>query len=358
MKPKHGAKSRTGVLLINLGTPSELSLSAVRTYLNQFLSDPRVLDLPYPIRQILLKGVIQPIRSPKTYRAYQSIWTDRGSPLLFHSRDLAEALQTALGEAEYAVALGMRYGEPSLAEGVASLLEAGCHTLHVIPLYPQYASATTGSSLERLFKILQSLWNLPSLVIQPPFYEEEGFIRAFAARIQAHQTQYPADFTLFSYHGLPERHLRKSGCQRLATCQAQINCTPQQPNNPAYCYRAQCFVTSAKLIQALSLNPQHTATTFQSRLGKTPWITPYTDAYLATLRQQGVQTLNVVCPSFVADCLETLEEIEIKAQHQWRQLGGRRLSLVPSLNAHPLWVAVLAEWVKKKFYAMCDFQIK
>jgi ferrochelatase len=345
---------KQGVLLINLGTPSAPTALSVASYLNTFLCDNKVIDLPYLFRQILVKGVIVPFRTKQALKAYRSIWTPAGSPLRVHMQALQVAVQSALDEQgqESVVALGMRYGEPSIQQGILTLRKAGCTFLHIIPLYPQYAAATTGSALAVVLDILKRCEPILPFQVYPPFYQESGFIQAFAERICTHQRQYSAvmegAFTLFSYHGLPERQVRNMGCTQLSQCQQQLHCLKlnQATSDDALtCYRAQCFMTTAGLIQVLGLDSRQTATVFQSRVGKIPWIRPYIDQFLVKLAQKKVKRIIVVCPSFTVDCLETLEEIEIRAKEEWQALGGEHLSMVPSLNTHPIWVKTLVNWI-------------
>jgi len=341
---------KQGVLLINLGTPSAPSALSVASYLNTFLSDGKVIDLPYLLRQALVKCLIVPFRTAKTLKAYRSIWTPAGSPLRVYMQALQAAVQDALDQQGQSsvVALGMRYGEPSIQQGITALHEAGCTFLHIVPLYPQYAAATTGSALAVVLDILKRHTPILPFTVYPSFYQEPGFIQAFAERIREHHRSQQTPFTLFSYHGLPERQVRHMGCEQLSRCQQQVRCLKldQSDSDEALsCYRAQCFMTTDALIRAVGLNPKQTATAFQSRVGKVPWIRPYTDQMLSELAAKKIIRIVVVCPSFVVDCLETLEEIEIRAKAQWQALGGEHLSMVPSLNTHPTWVKTLVNWI-------------
>lgn len=322
-----------GILLINLGTPKSSQVSAVRSYLREFLMDKRVIDLPVAIRYALVYGLIIPFRSPKTAHAYSMIWTKKGSPLLVHGQQLCETLQQTLG-ANYKVALAMRYGEPSITTGLAQLRE--CATLSILPLYPQYSSAATGSSIEEVMRLLSQQEVLPSATIIREFYQHPAYINAQAQLIKRHLPQ--NSFLLLSYHGIPERQIVKSGCSRV--------CDNQCPNigiQNQHCYRAQCYQTSKLLAHALDLSNRQYATAFQSRLGKTPWIKPYTDELLIELRAKNISHLAVACPSFVADCLETLEEIGMRCKEQWLQMGGTEFTLIPCLNSENEWINALAE---------------
>jgi ferrochelatase len=328
---------QTGVLLINLGTPDDCDVKSVRRYLKEFLSDPRVIDIPSPARWLLLNAIILPFRPKKSAEAYQKIWSaTEGSPLLQHGKALTEALSVRLG-ATYQVALGMRYGNPTIASALETL--KACKRLIILPLFPQYSSAATGSALEKALSLLSQQWNIPEIKVVNDFYAEPGFIRAYAEIIKRSISEKKIDLLLFSYHGLPERHLRKSDCAipcREAEC-------PKMSQENQYCYRAQCYATSRALAQAIGLESHQYAVSFQSRLGRTPWIKPYTDELFPALIQKNIRHIAVACPSFVADCLETLEEISIRGEEQWQSLGGETFIAVPCLNADPLFVDFLAQ---------------
>lgn len=317
-----------GLLLINLGTPEAPDTASVRSYLCEFLSDSRVIDLPAPLRYLILYLFILPFRPRQSAHAYQAIWTKAGSPLLVNSEQLIKKLQQKLGE-HYRVALSMRYGKPSLSEGLKQLED--CEQLTILPLYPQYSSAASGSSIEKALTLLAKKNVQPTLTIIRDFYQHPGFIKPQAALIRPYLQDH--DFLLLSFHGLPERHLKAAGC----TLACQASCPPTDQSNEA-CYRAQCFATSRQLAQHLDLREEQYAIAFQSRLGKTPWIKPYTDEILPELAARGIKRLAVACPAFVADCLETLEEIGIRAKQQWQELGGEELTLVPCVNDDDSWV--------------------
>jgi ferrochelatase len=334
-----------GALLLNLGTPASPRVSDVRRYLRQFLSDPRVIDLPAAARRLLLEAVILPFRPRRSAEAYAKIWTPEGSPLLVHGRALREGVAAALGEA-FRVELGMRYGEPSIASGVEGLLGAGARRIVALPLFPQYASASTGSALEALSAAVAGHPQLSLVVAREDFYDAPGFVAAFASVAAPVLRDFRPDHVLFSYHGLPERQLRRGDASG-SHCLASDACCDAISSVNARCYRAQCHATTRALVAALDLDAAATTTAFQSRLGRTPWIRPYTDLVLPELFERGVRRLALLCPSFVADCLETLEEIGIRARAQWLELGGQELLLVPSLNAEPSWVRSVAGWIRE-----------
>ena len=330
-----------GLLLVNLGTPDEPEAPAVRRYLREFLSDPRVLDIHPVGRAALLNLVILPRRPARSAEAYRKIWDERGSPLLYHSRDLTAAVAEKLG-AGWKVELAMRYGAPSIPDALERLRAAAADQIVVLPLYPQFAASSTGSSLEAVYAHAAARWNTPMLSAVPAFYDDPGFIGAFAAVGRPVLDTLRADHALMSFHGLPERHMRKSD-ESGRHCLASEGCCDRIDGANRNCYRAQSFATARALAAALDLEDGAWSVSFQSRLGRTPWIHPYTDVVIPELAARGVKRLAVFCPAFVADCLETLEEIGIRAREQFLAAGGEELALVPSLNSTPAWVdAVVA----------------
>jgi ferrochelatase len=329
-----------GVLLIQLGTPEAPETGPVRRFLREFLGDPRVLDIPALSRRLLLEAVILPRRPRASAAAYRKIWTPEGSPLLVHSRALAGALAAELGPG-FAVALGMRYGRPSLAGALAELRAAGAERVLVLPLFPQYAASSTGTAFARTLELAAEEWDVPALELVPAFHGEAGFLAAWAAVAREPLGAFRPDHVLLSYHGLPERQIRKSDPTG-AHCLARGDCCERLGAANRRCYRAQCAATSRGLAEVLGLEAGRWSMSFQSRLGRTPWIRPYTDECFDALAAEGHKRLAVLCPAFVADCLETLEEIAIRGREQWRSRGGDELLLVPSLNAHPAFVAALA----------------
>ena len=329
----------TGLLLLNLGTPDSPNTPDVRRYLREFLMDPRVLDINGLSRWLLVNGVIAPFRSPKSAAAYKTVWLPEGSPLLVYGVALREAMQQALGQG-YKVALGMRYGRPGAQGALAEL--AGCERIIVLPLYPQFASASTASSLAQINELAAQMAVPPPLHIIQDFYDHPAFIHAQAELAREAVAQ--ADHVLFSYHGVPERQLKTTEHAEHCLAKDYACCAKIVPAN-RHCYRAQCQATTSALIKALNLDPEHTTQSFQSRLGKTPWIQPFTDEVLPELAKT-VKTLAVLTPSFTADCLETIEEIGDRASEQFIQAGGESLLRVPCVNATQPWVDGLAEWVR------------
>ncbi len=331
--------SRAGLLLINLGTPESPAPSDVRTYLREFLSDPRVIDLPAWRRWLFLNLFILPRRPRQSGKAYAQIWTDRGSPLLFHSQDLVAKVQERLGTSTKVV-LGMRYGRPSIAAALGELCEAGIRRIVVLPLYPQYSSAATGSSVERVFECAAELWNVPCLQIVPPFYDHPAYIQACATVARPFVDRPEVERVFFSFHGLPERHVLKSD-RTGSHCLASATCCHEIVDANRDCYRAQCYTTASLLAERLGVPPEKKIVCFQSRLGRDPWIQPFTDVVVEEEARGGCKRAVILSPAFVADCLETLEELEIRAAASWKAAGGESLELVPSLNARDEWVDAL-----------------
>ncbi|HVK77039.1 MAG TPA: ferrochelatase [Kofleriaceae bacterium] len=332
----------TGLLLINLGTPDAPTPGAVRRYLREFLGDPRVLDINPVGRALLLNLVILPLRPRKSAHAYAQIWDrERGSPLLFHSQDLTAGVAARLGTGWH-VELAMRYGAPSIADALDRLVAAGVDRVIAVPLFPQYASSSTGSALERLYQLAGQRLTVPPLSVVPAFYDDDGFIDAFVAVARPRLDAFRPDHVLMSFHGLPERHMT-AGDPTGSHCLASPGCCDRIVAANQHCYRAQAYATARSLAAGLGLVDDGWSVSFQSRLGRTPWIKPYTDEVLPQLAARGVKRLSVMCPAFVADCLETLEEIGMRAAGEWKASGGEALELVPSLNAGPAWIdAVVA----------------
>lgn len=336
---------KTGVLVVNLGTPDAPSASKVRTYLREFLGDPRVIDIAPLGRWMLLNLIILPFRPRKSAEAYEKIWSADGSPLLIHTRAFSEKLQAALPADRFRVDYAMRYGNPSIKSKLDALLAQAVDELIIFPQYPQYASASTGSSLECVFRDLASRWNVPPIRVIPPFFNDTGFLDSVAALGRPHISSLAPDHILFSYHGLPERQIRRSETLEGHCLKSDDACCASLSFKNQYCYRAQCFETSRQLAARLQLAPGQYSTGFQSRLGRTPWIKPYVDLAIQDLARQGKKRLLVFEPSFTADCLETLEEIGLRANASFLEGGGEKLVLVPSLNSDSRWVGAARDLV-------------
>ena len=329
------------VLLVNLGTPRSPSVQDVRRYLNEFLMDPHVLNLPWPARRLIVSGFILPFRPRGSAAAYASIWGEEGSaagsPLLRHTEVLGAALDERI---DASCAVAMRYGEPSIAGAVQRLAAGGCTELLLVPLFPQHADSTRTTVIEAVRRHLPTSMKLDVL---PPFYDRKGYIDCQADLIERHLPP-DWDHLLLSYHGLPERHITQADPTG-AHCLANPDCCERTSAAHATCYRHQCYATAKALTARLALGADRVTVSFQSRLGRLPWLTPYTDQVLAELPGRGIRRLAVYCPSFVADNLETLEEIGMQGRDVFEQAGGESLTLIPCLNASPDWVEALARWV-------------
>jgi ferrochelatase len=346
MKDAMASEFPTGVLLVNLGTPDRPETGPVRRYLRQFLGDPRVLTLPSPLRWLLLNLVILPLRPPKTAAAYRKIWLPEGSPLRIHSESLTREVSQQLG-AEFHVALAMRYGQPSIADGLAALEKANVGKIIVLPLFPQYASSVTASVASEVFRCLEAQGDYPAFEIMGAFYDEPDFKTCWAEIAGPSLTEFKADHVLFSFHGLPEDQIRASD-PRKNHCLSTADCCANPGPSLRRCYRAQCYATTRAIASGLGLAENETSTAFQSRLGPRPWIQPFTDKVLPELAEQGIQRLAVFCPSFVADNLETLEEVGIRLKEQWLELGGEALWLAPCPNGDARFAKAVAGWISRR----------
>jgi len=330
-----------GLLLVNLGTPQAPRPPEVRRYLRQFLSDRRVIDIPAPLRWLVLELGILPFRPRRSAEQYAKIWTEQGSPLLVHSRALTEKVRQRLGD--YAVVeLAMRYGLPSIGDALAAFAKRGVRRIVVFPLYPQYSSAATGSSVEAVLRAASGEWNTPQLAVVPPFFDHPRYIASFVDAARPCIREVEPELVFFSFHGLPERQIRKSD-RSGAHCLQSADCCARPGEVLADCYRAQCFATARLLGDALAVPQEQRVVCFQSRLGRTPWIRPFTDVEVREAARRGVKRAVIVVPSFVADCLETLEEIAIRADADWRANGGETLRLVPSLNDRDSWADAVVQ---------------
>lgn len=332
---------KTGLLLINLGTPDSPSTGDVRRYLREFLGDRRVIDISAVGRFLLVNLIIAPFRAPKSAKLYSEIWTKEGSPLTIHGLALKKKLQEKLGS-DFAVAFGMRYQQPSLRSALDELRAARVSKIIAVPLYPQYASSTTGSTMEELMRILRDWEVMPSLEIISAFYHHPAYLSAVEATAKEYDhRQY--DHVIFSYHGIPERHIRKSDAHYGGNSCSFDHCCDQLTENNHFCYRANCFHTSRELAKRLGIPQDKYTVSFQSRLGRDPWIQPYSDQTIEVRAKKGDKKLLVFSPAFVADCLETIHEIGVEYDHLFREHGGEKVQLVPSLNSRDEWADALAE---------------
>lgn len=334
---------KKGVLLVNLGTPDSPSTANVRKYLSEFLNDPRVIDIAFLSRLFLVNVVIVPFRAPKSAKLYREIWTEEGSPLLLNSILVKDKLQEELGE-EYIVDFGMRYQKPSIADALARLKEKNIQNLKIIPLYPQYASSSTGSTIQKIIEIISKWEVIPSFEVVSQFYDNPGFIDSWIAVASGYRME-AYEHIVFSFHGLPERQIKKA--DKTCTCLENASCCDSINPGNYYCYRAASFETARELARRLNIPQSKYTVSFQSRLGKDPWIKPYSDQVIIQKAKEGVKKLLVFSPAFVADCLETTYEIGTEYLELFREHGGEELQLVESLNAHPVWVDTLKKMVVK-----------
>ena len=335
-------KPRTGVLLINLGSPDSTSVTDVRKYLGEFLMDGRVIDVPWPIRSMIVRGFILPFRPKKSAEAYQSIWTEEGSPLISMSRRVQTLLQDQL---DYPVELAMRYRLPRIGDALGSLKAKGVDQVLLIPLFPHYAMSSYESAVEEVLRCLRDDYPELSIKICPPYYQHPSYLEALATITRPHLT-HRWDHLLVSFHGIPERHLKKTDPTQSHCLQAKNCCTIPSPAH-ATCYRHQCFQTAAHLVRLLQVPQEKVSVSFQSRLGRDAWLQPYTEPELTRLAQSGVQYLRVLCPAFVSDCLETLEEIAVRGKEIFVHHGGKELELIPCLNDHPRWIEAVGDPVRE-----------
>ncbi len=336
--------SKTGVLLLQLGTPDSPKTSDVRKYLREFLMDPRVIDVPYVARQILVNGIIANFRAPKSAKLYREIWSEKGSPLLIHGYSLRDKLRNFLGDA-FQVELGMRYQNPSMKEAIAKLKASNPNRIILMPLFPQFASSSTGSALEYALKEISSWQYIPELQVVSSYYSHPDFIKLWAEKARHFMQLEKYDSYMFTFHGVPWRHIRKSGCS--ASCQKGPAECPEINSGNHFCYRAQCFASAKNVIKSLDLPQERCVITFQSRLGKDPWLTPYTDYTLERLASEGKKKVLVFSMAFVADCLETIHEVSTEYQELFESKGGEKLQLIPSLNDDDDWVKFIGNKILK-----------
>ncbi|MFT4736446.1 MAG: ferrochelatase [Cyclobacteriaceae bacterium] len=335
--------AKKGILLVNLGTPESTATSDVRKYLREFLMDKRVVDVPAIARWILVNGIIAPFRGPKSAKEYRKLFTERGSPLRYYTDDLTQLLSERLGE-DYQVEYAMRYQSPSIDEALTRLKNGNCPSIHVIPLFPQYASATTGSVIDKVMEITMKWQIIPSITFTSQFLEDELFVETVALQGQRLMDKTDYDHFIFSYHGLPERQIRKGSVGK--QCQLGSCCDKFHDRN-RFCYRAQCFQTTRLVAEKLGIPEEKYTVSFQSRLGRDPWIKPYTDIVLHELVKGGKKKVLAFSPAFVSDCLETTIEVGEEYKEAFMESGGEQWDLVPSLNVEPTWVDCLEGLVKK-----------
>jgi len=331
---------KTAVLLINVGTPDSPSVKDVRSYLFEFLNDPRVIDLPWLLRKILVNLVIVPFRAPKSAKLYKLLWTENGSPLSFHSNNVKEKLKDQLGES-YDVFVAMRYANPNIREVLKKIKVGNFSRLIVVPMFPHYASSSTGTATEAVLQQLKNWTVIPEIKFVGQFYNHPKFIEAFTEQIRKYQPE-KFDHILFSYHGLPLSHINSVHPQ--VNCK-DCSCTMRLPQHGEFCYKATCYETTRLLAARLGLPEGKFSQSFQSRLSD-KWLEPFTDKELTKMAQQCIKNILIVAPAFVADCLETTVELGVDFKHQFVSAGGENLEYVESLNDSPRWIEALKDMVE------------
>jgi len=341
-------KLKTAVLLINLGTPDSPSVKDVRSYLFEFLNDPRVIDISALARFILVNLIIVPFRAPKSAKIYEELWVNnglpdgiKGSPILYYGKSVLEKLQQALGN-NYDVYLAMRYKNPSIDDVLADIYKKNYEKIIFIPLFPQYASATTGSVIDKVMRIVSKWWVIPEVKFIGQFYDNDGYINAVVERARKYNLD-EFDHVIFSYHGLPVRQVDK--VYKDKTLCEEHNCETEINEANQFCYKATCYATTRLIAKKLGLSAEKYTVCFQSRLDK-KWLEPFADKVIIEQARKGAKRLLVFSPAFVADCLETLIEIGVEYQKLFEEHGGEKVQLVESLNDHPMWVETLKEMVK------------
>ncbi|MCQ9635678.1 ferrochelatase [Chryseobacterium sp. WG23] len=341
--------AKKGILLINLGSPRSISVKDVKEYLDEFLMDEKVIDYRWIFRALLVRGIILKTRPAKSAQAYKTVWTDEGSPLIVITKKIQQKLQKIV---DIPVEIGMRYAEPSIETGIRNLVEKGITEIVLFPLYPQYAMSTTETVIEKAEEIRKKKFPNVRINYIQPFYNRDLYIDCLAESIKE---KLPENFDalLFSYHGVPERHIYKTDPTK--TCNMNDCCSKDNHPSHSFCYRHQCFNTTDRVIKKLGLEKDKVIVSFQSRLGKDKWIEPYTDHTLETIPGKGIKNLAVVCPAFVSDCLETLEEISVEGKHLFLEAGGKNFTYISCLNDEDRWIEVirsLCEEQLNQFYLL------
>ncbi len=332
-----------GVLLVNLGSPESPEPKDVKPYLDEFLMDKYVIDVPFLLRALLVRGIILRKRPEKSAAAYKKIWWDEGSPLIVLSERLHEKVRQ---KTELPVVLAMRYGKPSIMSGLQKLYNQGVDEVMILPLYPQHAMASTVTIFVLAEELRKKHFPQMKFTKVPAFYNKKDYIRVLAESIRRSLEGFNYDHLLFSYHGIPERHIRKTD---ITNSHCKINNTCCFTPSPAheFCYRHQCFETTRQVVEILGIPREKYSESFQSRLAGDKWLEPYTDVEINKMPAKGIKNLAVVTPAFVADCLETLEEIAMEANHQFKENGGANFHAIPCLNDNDEWASVVADWINE-----------
>lgn len=342
---------KKGVLLVNLGSPDSPEPKDVKTYLGEFLMDERVIDVPLWARTLLVKGIILNTRPKASAAAYKKIWWNEGSPLIVISERVKDKIQKKV---DFPVALAMRYGSMTIKKGLQELVDKGVEKVFLIPLYPQFAMATTETILVLAEQVRKS--HFPDIKIEslPAFYNDMDYIEVLSDSISKHLDGKELEHLLFSYHGVPERHIRKSDITK-SHCKIDGSCCVTTSKAHEFCYRHQCLEVTRLVAQRLDLKEGTYSTSFQSRLGFDPWLQPYTDRTIERLGKEGIKNMAIVTPAFVSDCLETLEEIAMEGEEIFHEMGGQNFTTVPCLNDDDNWVALLSKWINE--WAMADIKM-
>lgn len=330
-----------GVLLVNLGSPDSTDPKDVKKYLDEFLMDERVIDVPYWARTLLVRGIILNTRPKKSAEAYERIWWEEGSPLIVLSERLQEKIDALTS---VPISLAMRYGKPSIKTGLQELHDKGVNEVLIFPLYPQFAMATTETILVLAEELRKEHFPQMQFTSVPAFYNHEDYIRVLGNSISESLKGVEFDHLLFSYHGVPKRHIRKSDITK-SHCKIDGSCCQTPSAAHQFCYRHQCYETTKLVAEYLGLEKGKFSVSFQSRLGFDPWLQPYTDRTIERKGLEGVKNLAIVTPAFVSDCLETLEEIAMEGKEIFEEAGGEEFTVVPCLNDREDWVKVLSRWI-------------
>jgi len=331
-----------GVLLVNLGSPQSPKAEDVKPYLDEFLMDKYVIDVPFLLRALLVRGIILRKRPEKSAAAYAKIWWDEGSPLVVISKRMHKKVQA---QTDIPVSLAMRYGQPSILSGLQELHDQGVDEVLLFPLYPQHAMASTVTILVLAEELRKKHFPNMKFSDVPAFYNKPDYIQNLADSIKKHLGNFEYDHLLFSYHGIPERHIRKTDVTK-SHCKIDGVCCQTKSEAHQFCYRHQCYETTRQVVELLGIPADKYSQTFQSRLAGDKWLTPYTDVEINKMPEKGIKKLAVVTPAFVSDCLETLEEIAMEANHQFKEHGGEEFMAIPCLNDGDEWCATVSNWIK------------
>ena len=332
-----------GVLLVNLGSPESPTAKDVKPYLDEFLMDKYVIDVPFLLRALLVRGIILQTRPKKSAEAYARIWTSEGSPLIVLSKKMHQKVKKLV---DIPVALAMRYGTMTIKKGLQELKDQGVTEVMLLPLYPQHAMASTTTIVVLAEELRLKYFPEMTFTNVPAFYNKPNYIQALANSMKKHLEGFDYDHLLFSYHGIPKRHIRKTDVTK-SHCKIDGSCCNTPSPAHEFCYRHQCYETTKQVVKLLGIPEGKYSQTFQSRLAGDKWLTPYTDVEINKMPEQGIKKLAVVTPAFVADCLETLEEIAMEANHQFKEHGGEEFFAIPCMNDEDEWCGVVGDWIKE-----------